>query len=684
MNFNADVKLHNKFEMYVRSVDSEEERLVGIAYNMVLNNMWKQLITYQENPFAWICYGRGTGELSPTRTSLFSQIAEVKVSYVSDIIEQVYSGTSGYIKKKITLSTNTAVGETITEVGIAGWIDNYSNRLVTHALLKDAEGNPISFTKTDLDVVTIYATLYCTFSLTAPLVQGNDAGIALDSILLNGKLRNYGRAGKNPLPIEDDSVNCPSMADYTSSARTATRTAYDVVAATETYKARLDTGNANFFIKELQICDFASVMLPENTLIGKVLYEDVPLGVGDDSKMKFLLPSPYVEEPLINVKVNSVEVPFTIERKPRIVLDCNSNNDRPYIYSTSGQYIVAHPLPWDDKWIGNAIKEVQYGKIHRGYMARHASFEPIIGTIAGYPTTGSEAACQPICLNTEKICMLPTDVWFDYTNDELIEIASRCEGFSPISGAVTADDMYLIYFDASGYIRLAKKGEDGKYARVGTSQISPPSSSTSIQRNFITADGDHVVFVAYYGFVIVSIDTVNETITEEVNKAFSLVVGCEYNNKLYFIRNGEYEIYELVEGVFTLTYSGTHDYTTNSYARGGLVGGGWCMISPSTLADAVFIKLLPDGIEVHRPQSPSMTTIVDVQTLITNGGPLVYCSSKNYARTVYVDESELYVVLQTPPTTSETVTATYKTEGVHKSDQYVLDVTFTVNYGEGI
>lgn len=44
MNFNASVKLHNKFEMYVKDIRSGEERLVGTAYNMVLNAMWTQII----------------------------------------------------------------------------------------------------------------------------------------------------------------------------------------------------------------------------------------------------------------------------------------------------------------------------------------------------------------------------------------------------------------------------------------------------------------------------------------------------------------------------------------------------------------------------------------------------------------------------------------------------------------
>lgn len=42
------------------------------------------------------------------------------------------------------------------------------------------------------------------------------------------------------------------------------------------------------------------------------------------------------------------------------------------------------------------------------------------------------------------------------------------------------------------------------------------------------------------------------------------------------------------------------------------------------------------------------------------------------------------MVLNSAPTDSESVTASYKTEGIHKTDQFVLDVTFSVSYAEGV
>lgn len=51
------------------------------------------------------------------------------------------------------------MGATITEVGIS----DTTNAINTHALITDAEGNPLSITKTDIDVVVIYATVFIEF-----------------------------------------------------------------------------------------------------------------------------------------------------------------------------------------------------------------------------------------------------------------------------------------------------------------------------------------------------------------------------------------------------------------------------------------------------------------------------------------------------------------------------------------
>ena len=675
MNFNASVKLHNKFEVYVKDIRTGKERHIGTSYNMVLSAMWTQIISDRRSPFDYICYGRGTGDLSPTRTSLFSQIAQVS----STRVEEVYSSDSGYIKEKIELSPSTAVGETITEVGIKGY-----SRLVTHALLKDAEGNPISFTKTDTDVVTIYATLYCKISVTSPLgfSQSQVSYGAAYYILNYGYITSTIKVGRNPLPLDADSINAAGISDASAASKSSNRIAYDVTAATESYKVRFEIADANLFIKEIQVAETASIIVPESAIIGKVLYENVPLGTGNNVKTKFLIPSPYVETPIVDVKVNSIATAHTLEKKPRVALSCGTNHGNGGSGFSSYPSVV-YPTPWGNKWIGNGEYKIQYGKVHRGFLRQYGSFSPSVGSIPDKPWYSSKSSCQPIFLNTEQVCVLPTNVWIDYSTDLAKSTLSRFGDITPSTGVMTTDDLFLIYSDNSaGYVRLAKKAVDGKYYRAGTSQAGG-SGRNNFQNNFITADGNHAVLSGYNGLVIVSIDTVNETITQEINDATYQIAVCEYNGKIYTFAAGNYKIYELVSGVFTLAYSGTYGNTMSLYG-GGLVGEGLCLISDSNIANAKFIKLLPDGVEYYAPQSPISHSVTSVNNIITDGSPIFYCGIDRSARTFYVDDSEVFVVLATPPTDAEAVTASYKTEGIHKTDQFVLDVTFSVSYAEGV
>src|SRR5690606_11283758 len=92
--------------------------------------------------------------LVPTRTSLFNHLG-TKAATTEDY---KYAYPTSYRTRKIVLNPEEYVGAEITEVGVA--YGSTSSNLVTHALIEDAAGNPISLVKTDTNVVTIYATIY--------------------------------------------------------------------------------------------------------------------------------------------------------------------------------------------------------------------------------------------------------------------------------------------------------------------------------------------------------------------------------------------------------------------------------------------------------------------------------------------------------------------------------------------
>ena len=158
MNIQLPIKIHNKFDIEIKDIVTGEIVQKGLAENIILDRFFSSasLANYDTGFFNGICYGRGAGILSPSRTSLFNKISQKIPTDVEKIVNQV--PLSSYVTRKIVIQPNESVGETITEIGISS---KNGSILYTHALIKDSEGNLLSLgAKTDTQEITIYATVY--------------------------------------------------------------------------------------------------------------------------------------------------------------------------------------------------------------------------------------------------------------------------------------------------------------------------------------------------------------------------------------------------------------------------------------------------------------------------------------------------------------------------------------------
>lgn len=156
VNIDFNAKIHNRFDIEVRDAKTGELKQQAQAFNVICNALWTRLLS-GNSYFTYIIYGSGTGTPAATDTALFKKINAIyggSDTYSvndSDLTSAVVS-----LRKKITIRTDVSNGSTIREVGI-GYDETH---IVTHAMLQDMNGNPISITKTNIDVITIYATIY--------------------------------------------------------------------------------------------------------------------------------------------------------------------------------------------------------------------------------------------------------------------------------------------------------------------------------------------------------------------------------------------------------------------------------------------------------------------------------------------------------------------------------------------
>lgn len=153
--FSIPVDLHNKFLVEVIDARTGNPRLKAQAKNVICNQLWsKYFLLSSWN--AYIHYGSGQGTPSASDTSLFTYVGGAASSFYAEKFDD--DGCWCSFTTKIQLSESTAVGKTLTEVGIAA--SSGSTTLCTHAMLKDMNGNPISIDKTDTDIINIYATVF--------------------------------------------------------------------------------------------------------------------------------------------------------------------------------------------------------------------------------------------------------------------------------------------------------------------------------------------------------------------------------------------------------------------------------------------------------------------------------------------------------------------------------------------
>jgi len=152
--------LHNRFDIEVRDAFTGELKQRAYAENIILDQAWATIISTAGSWFTKIYVGTGTGTLAATRNALFIPLTS------KDVNTAVWGGApkDGYysLRRSITLLETEFVGVILTELGVGNSI------LCTHAMLKDMNGNQVALTKTNVDIITIYATIYLKFAVPTP------------------------------------------------------------------------------------------------------------------------------------------------------------------------------------------------------------------------------------------------------------------------------------------------------------------------------------------------------------------------------------------------------------------------------------------------------------------------------------------------------------------------------------
>ena len=175
--------IHNRFDLEVVDAKTGEVKSTAYAENTILNQMWSK---FKAGWAACIHVGSGTGTPSAEDTQLFNYLSSYTPNTSYDVVD--YSDAHiAYLKRKISISETSLVGNTLTEVGIG--ISATKTDLVTHAMLKDMNGNQISIQKTNTDIINVYATVFCHFD--SPYICHHFSYYYTSDFYFNPFLRHY-------------------------------------------------------------------------------------------------------------------------------------------------------------------------------------------------------------------------------------------------------------------------------------------------------------------------------------------------------------------------------------------------------------------------------------------------------------------------------------------------------------
>lgn len=387
-----ELGLHNRFDIEVLDASTGEVRKRACAFNVICDNLWNVYLQNNDgNYFKYIHYGDGEGTPSSSDTQLFSLVGYKEVTGGQtqwDRVSGVYART-----QQIQLNASDAVGETLTEVGVA--YGTAASTLCTHAMLKDMNGNPISIVKTDLDVINIYATIFVHYrpegyedgsifimnysSWGNSLLQGlagvyRGSGVYLGRVMY-GKYPQFNKASSaGELLLNGSSVNSTASRSVDMSKKTLTLTA-----------PRLNTGDMNMEgIRAILISSYYhsssywnQYMYPALVLVtGRGWYPnsritDEPVGSGDGATKDFKLNFEFAKNLTLYIDGNEY-TEVSVEYAPNTAdnwelymeyLHPDSTEDLkiPYYFASRNQSTV-------DKVYYNPMHEIGVSKIS-GYKA---------------------------------------------------------------------------------------------------------------------------------------------------------------------------------------------------------------------------------------------------------------------------------------------------------------------------
>ena len=306
MDIKQGTKIHNRFDIEVSDSITGELKQVAQAENILLDSIYTRLCG-GSSYFVNIHFGSGTATPVATNTSLNTHVG-TKTAITEETIKAI--PVSSW-KRKIVLAPEEYVGDTIAELGIA--YGSTASYLVTHAVLEDSEGNPISITKTSTDVITIYATVFITFDTTNTDLYYSSMPNSNKLVnYLTGDSAPYGSFGLNEIIAPYSRLGSIASATWTSDVGNKQR---------KTNTPRFGINDANGHVQAIDFTDLFRLKLPSTGIFAGQSYTGVNIGTGDGIEDTFDIPSRNIKDGTLVIKIDGTTTTAFTSAKTNLIAD---------------------------------------------------------------------------------------------------------------------------------------------------------------------------------------------------------------------------------------------------------------------------------------------------------------------------------------------------------------------------
>lgn len=666
-------KVHNRFDVFRKRADTGIEEQIAYAENIVLDAMWPRLCggsTY----FVNIHYGTGSGTLEASRTGLFTHLGTA----VAADVAKVKALPTSYWRRSIVLGLDTANGSTLTELGIA--YSATAGNLVTHALIRDMNGNVISIPKTNLDIITIYATVYITLDnsdANLKLVHPDQNGLI--DYLLGGSFpaANFtageSRLSENwPRGLVSQSLGAGGTGSWSADVANKKRT---------TSVCQFGTAQGNGDIGEVLASTIARLLLPASGIYAGLDLVGVPVGTGDGANDTFYLPSNNARLATVVIKKDGdEETGVTLTPIEKYLCYANA------IGAPMNSAVTACAVSDDGSMLVICYSSAPYVATFR-YENEAWVINQVPPSVIGSTATGCALSEDGLVL---AVCQNGTGYIrsYDWVNGlwVLRPQPPNAPNAQPNGIDLSADGSVMaVAFNASPYIR-AYDWVAGAW--VMRAQLTSPSNfptGISLSGDGLVMAFSHTVspYIATYDWSesawVARSAPASPPSTTGVDCALSkngdvLAVALDastwskvydWSESAWVVRTQPSQLNARTRSI-SLSQDGTRLVATLAaspyFVALDWIAGAWVQLPTFSLANG-------DGEECDITADKSLIVFT-----ATNAGP--------YFRAYYADDIRTKVVFATPPANGAVITADYTVDGIHKTTQRVIDCQFTIQFGE--